>query len=114
MKAMGFGGYHAHSRSGMATPYLSDEFMALIKACRDKAKREDMLLWLYDEDRWPSGAAGGLVTKDRRWRARYLLFTARPYTGEEEGTGDGSSQARGTRTGKGELLAAYDLSLIHI
>ena len=111
MKAMGFGGYHAHSRSGMATPYLSDEFMALIKACRDKAKREDMLLWLYDEDRWPSGAAGGLVTKDRRWRARYLLFTARPYTGEEEGTGDGSSQARGTRTGKGELLAAYDILL---
>ena len=22
-----------------------------------------MITWLYDEDRWPSGYAGGLVTK---------------------------------------------------
>ena len=27
---------------------------------------------LYDEDRWPSGAAGGLATKDKRYRMQYL------------------------------------------
>ena len=34
-----------------------------------------MLAWLYDEDRWPSGAAGGLVTTDRKYRERYICFT---------------------------------------
>lgn len=74
LKKMGFGGAHMHVRSGMATPYLSDEYMALIKACVEKCKKEDMLAWLYDEDRWPSGAAGGLVTKEKRFRARELTF----------------------------------------
>jgi len=76
---MGIGGFHMHSRSGMATPYLSDEFMGLVTACAEKAKKEKMLCWLYDEDRWPSGAAGGIVTKDYRWRQRNLMLeTADP------------------------------------
>ena len=58
LKEMGFGGFHMHSRTGMATEYLSDEFMDLIDACAEKAEKEEMLAWLYDEDRWPSGAAG--------------------------------------------------------
>ncbi|MBQ8232336.1 MAG: hypothetical protein IJZ34_10490 [Lachnospiraceae bacterium] len=75
LKQMGFGGAHIHVRTGMKTPYLSDEYMNIVKACVEKAKNLDMLTWLYDEDRWPSGAAGGLVTKDKAYRARYLLFT---------------------------------------
>ena len=54
---MGFGGFHMHVHTGMDTPYLSDEYMSLVRACVDKAERERMLAWLYDEDRWPSGAA---------------------------------------------------------
>ncbi|HPU58647.1 MAG TPA: hypothetical protein PLG48_03950, partial [Candidatus Avimonas sp.] len=80
LKKMGFGGFHMHSRSGMATQYLSDEFMGLVKDCVEKAKGEQMLAWLYDEDRWPSGAAGGLVTKNPEYRARHLLFTPTPYS----------------------------------
>ena len=34
-----------------------------------------MKAWLYDEDRWPSGAAGGIVTRDKRYRMRYLRFS---------------------------------------
>ncbi|MBO4792496.1 MAG: hypothetical protein J5592_09410 [Clostridia bacterium] len=79
LKEMGFGGFHMHVRSGMGTEYLGDEFMDLIKSCTDKAERENMLAWLYDEDRWPSGFAGGLVTKDPEYRIRYLLFTPDPY-----------------------------------
>ena len=30
----------------------------------DKAKKEETLAWLYDEDICPSGPAGGIVTKD--------------------------------------------------
>ena len=74
LKEMGFGGFHMHSRSGMDNAYLSEEFMSLVRACTDKAKAENMLAWLYDEDRWPSGAAGGLVTREPRYRARFLAF----------------------------------------
>ena len=74
LKEMGFGGFHMHSRSGMDNPYLSEEFMGLVKSCVNKAKKEKMLAWLYDEDRWPSGAAGGLITKDPKYRGRFLSF----------------------------------------
>ena len=110
LKKMGFGGGHMHVRTGMATPYLSDEYMDLIKACVDKAKSEEMLAWLYDEDRWPSGAAGGLVTKDKEFRARHLLFTPVPYVGDG-GIMLETSSAKASRTENGYLLAAFDVQL---
>lgn len=112
LKRMGFGGAHMHVRTGMATPYLSEEYMALIKACVEKAKSEEMLAWLYDEDRWPSGAAGGLVTKEQQYRARHLLFTPRPYSKDGSGARQvESSSAAAGRTEKGYLLACFDVEL---
>ncbi len=77
-KKMGLGGFHMHVRSGLSTPYLSDDFMHLIRSCTEQAKKEQMLAWLYDEDRWASGAAGGLVTKDPAFRQRYIVATQTP------------------------------------
>ena len=74
-KEMGFGGFHMHSRTGMGTPYLSDEFMEMVRFCVEQAKKNDMLAWLYDEDRFPSGSAGGILTKDPKYRSRHMLFT---------------------------------------
>ncbi|MGB9595456.1 MAG: glycosyl hydrolase [Candidatus Poribacteria bacterium] len=74
-KAMGLGGGFMHSRVGLATPYLSKEWFKLINACADEAQKNNMEAWLYDEDRWPSGAAGGLVTKDPKYRERHLRLT---------------------------------------
>ncbi len=74
-KEMGLGGFHIHCRDGMSTTYLSDGFMGLVKACTDHAKENEMLAWLYDEDKWPSGFGGGYVTKDDEFRQRYLTFT---------------------------------------
>lgn len=111
-KKMGFGGAHMHVRTGLATPYLSDEFMDVVKACVDKAKSEDMLAWLYDEDRYASGTGGGFVTKDECYRAKYLLFTPTPY--REDGVKpevDGSSSARIVRSERGVLLCCYDVEL---
>ncbi len=71
-KHMGLGGGFMHSRVGLKTPYLSDDWFECIKACVDEAKRNGLEAWLYDEDRWPSGAAGGLVTQDPEYRLRYL------------------------------------------
>ena len=52
MKEMGMGGFHMHTRVGMSTTYLSDEYMDFIKACTEKAKNDNMLAWLYDEDKY--------------------------------------------------------------
>ena len=89
---MGYGGFHMHVRTGLETQYLSEEFMSLIRACTDKAKENKMLSWLYDEDRWPSGAAGGLVTKDKKYRARSLCFSPE-------------------KIENGEFFCAYDIKL---
>ena len=107
-REMGLGGFHLHVRTGLKNKYLSDEYMDLMRACVDKAKANEMLAWLYDEDRWPSGAAGGLVTKDEKYRARCLLFT-NAYEDETHTSDDSSS--RGGRSGKGTLLAVYDVTL---
>ncbi|MFP4379867.1 MAG: glycosyl hydrolase [Candidatus Sumerlaeia bacterium] len=72
MKQMGLGGFFMHSRTGLATPYLSDEWHRLCRACVDEADQQGMEAWLYDEDRWPSGAAGGIVTKDPKYRQRWV------------------------------------------
>ena len=80
-KEMGLGGFHMHCRAGMSTTYLSDDFMGLVKACADHAEQNDMLAWLYDEDKWPSGFGGGYVTKDDEFRQRYITFTPNPNYG---------------------------------
>ena len=111
LKKMGLGGAHMHVRTGMATPYLSDEHMSLVKACVDKCRDEKMLAWLYDEDRWPSGAAGGLLTKDMQYRARYLLFTATPYSDKADTGMDTHMSGQTERSENGYLLACYDVVL---
>ena len=111
MKKMGFGGAHMHVRTGMATPYLSDEHMDLISACVEKCRDEKLLAWLYDEDRWPSGAAGGIVTKEKKYRARYLLFTPIPYSNSPYHKEIYYSGAQAERSEKGRLLACYDIVL---
>ena len=111
-KEMGLGGFHMHVRTGMSTNYLSEEFMQLVKDCVDKAEKEEMLAWLYDEDRWPSGAAGGLVTKDEENRARCLLLTTEPCDNSGTEVADiNDSRAEGGRNGKGYLVACYDIVL---
>ncbi len=72
MHRMGLGGFFMHSRVGLGTAYLSDEWFRMIKVCVDEARELGMEAWLYDEDRWPSGAGGGLVTSDPRYRHRNL------------------------------------------
>lgn len=75
LKKMGFGGFHMHSRLGLATEYMGEEFMDIVASCVKKAKEENMLACLYDEDRWPSGYGAGKVTKNRAFSRRNLVFT---------------------------------------
>ena len=75
MKQMGLGGFFLHARVGLNTEYLGDEWFKCVDAAVDEAEKLGMKAWLYDEDRWPSGAAGGLVTQHPEYRMRKLWFT---------------------------------------
>jgi hypothetical protein len=50
-----------HPRPGLITEYLSGEWFDLTRYAIDKACQLDMKIWLYDENSFPSGFAGGHV-----------------------------------------------------
>jgi len=61
MKEKGFGGVFIHARAGLETEYLGMEWFNLIKAVTKRAENIGMEIWIYDENAWPSGFAGGIV-----------------------------------------------------
>ena len=61
MISVGLSGGFFHSRHGLVTDYLGDDWFAAMNAALDAAKEKGGYLWLYDEDLWPSGNAGGQV-----------------------------------------------------
>jgi len=111
LKQMGMGGAHMHVRTGMETPYLSDAHMELVRSCVEKCRQENMLAWLYDEDRWPSGAAGGIITRDKQFRARHLLFTVEPYEQNLVSQAVTFLSGESARSNNGRLIACYDIVL---
>lgn len=65
-----------HPRPGLMTPYLSADWFRLWKIALDEAQRLDMNVWIYDENSYPSGFAGGLVPKALpESRGRGLVFS---------------------------------------
>lgn len=50
-----------HPRPGLMTPYLSDGWFRLWDTALKEAEKLDMNVWIYDENSYPSGFAGGLV-----------------------------------------------------
>lgn len=50
MISVGLSGGFFHSRAGMITDYLGEEWFDAMKAALDVANRKDGYLWLYDED----------------------------------------------------------------
>ena len=58
-KEMGMGGAFMHSRVGLRSARLLEAY-------------------LYDEDRWPSGSAGGMVTKDPKYRQNHVTMYTMP------------------------------------
>ncbi len=75
LKEMGMGGFFMHSRTGLVTEYLGKEWFELINACAEEGEKLGLEAWLYDEDRWPSGLAGGLVTENPKFRQKLLRLT---------------------------------------
>jgi hypothetical protein len=108
---MGFGGAMLHARTGLDTPYLGDEFMGYIQQANQLMKQKNMTCWLYDEDRYPSGAAGGIVTADLHFRSRHILLTR---TRKEQFAADAAQFEAAVQAGQkpaGYYLASYQIVL---
>ncbi|MBE6197893.1 MAG: hypothetical protein E7141_04365 [Rikenellaceae bacterium] len=60
-KEQGFGGVYVHPRPGMITTYLTDEWFDLWAYSLKRAKELELEIWIYDENSYPSGFAGGHV-----------------------------------------------------
>lgn len=60
-KEAGFGGVFVHPRPGLITEYLSDNWFELFAYTVEKAKELKLNVWIYDENSYPSGFAGGHV-----------------------------------------------------
>jgi hypothetical protein len=74
MHEQGIGGFFMHPRGGMKDEYMSEKYIKAIRACVEEAERLGMKAWLYDEDRFPSGGAGGLVMEGHPEFAQKALF----------------------------------------
>ncbi|MDH4196786.1 MAG: glycosyl hydrolase [Candidatus Aminicenantes bacterium] len=60
-KDHGIGGVFIHPRPGLITPYLSEEWLDLCRFAVETGKSLGMKVWIYDENSYPSGFAGGHV-----------------------------------------------------
>ena len=82
MKSYGLGGFVFHARTGLQTKYLSKEWFDMVETAVDEAKNNDMTVWLYDENGWPSGFAGGKLLEKESNLAAFLTFEILDYYDE--------------------------------
>ena len=73
------GGFFIHARAGLLTPYLSNEWMDYAKICCEEADKRGMRGWIYDENGWPSGFAGGKVLQKEENTDQFILFKTGSY-----------------------------------
>ncbi|MDR1937230.1 MAG: hypothetical protein LBQ73_01860, partial [Tannerellaceae bacterium] len=64
LKDAGFGGLFVHPRPGLITEYLSDDWFALYEYTVKRGKELGLEVWIYDENSYPSGFAGGHVPQE--------------------------------------------------
>jgi hypothetical protein len=60
-KEGGLGGVFVHPRPGLITEYISEDWHHLFDYTVQKGKELGMKVWIYDENSYPSGFAGGHV-----------------------------------------------------
>jgi hypothetical protein len=60
-KTGGFGGSFLHSRGGLLTEYMGHDWWEAMDAAVKTSKQIGLKAWFYDEDKWPSGFAGGKI-----------------------------------------------------
>jgi len=81
----GFGGAFFHAREGLVTPFLGVRWFEAFEAAVKAAEERGAYVWIYDELRWPSGFAGGIVPAlgpQARAKALVAVASERAFAGE--------------------------------
>lgn len=109
MKENGIGGFFMHARGGLRTPYMSEEWMQCVDACVDAAKERGMQAWIYDENGWPSGFAGGKLLEKEENRDAHITHSIGHYDATAWVTYslEGDALKRVTQKTEGECLNLY-------
>ncbi len=85
MVEKGIQGFFLHPRSGLLTPYFSRDWFDKIGYIIEEAERLGLSPWLYDDDPYPSGLAGGKVIADHpEYKGRRLIVIKRESQGNED------------------------------
>lgn len=109
-----------HPRPGLMTPYLSDEWFRLWKVALEEAEKLDMNVWIYDENSYPSGFAGGhvpaampesrgqgFVLRERKQPPKWSDKTIAAFRLRSDGYDDVTEEARrGKKMPEGDYLVA--------
>ena len=74
--AAGIGGVHIHARAGLSVEYLGKEWMRAYKTAVDVCRECGIDVWIYDEQGWPSGFAGGKVCVGEEYYLKFLECAA--------------------------------------
>src|SRR6185503_13015264 len=73
-----------HPRAGLLVPYGGNDWFDLMRDMVDECLRLGVQPWLYDEDPYPSGTAGGWVTSDHpEWQSCGIDRFEAPSEGKE-------------------------------
>lgn len=96
MHSKGVGGFFIHGRFGLRTEYMGEDWMRCIEHACSVAQELDMHVWLYDENPFPSGVAGGEAMKNVQHFNKFLDTARHPVSPGETVTID---------IPEGELLA---------
>ncbi len=108
---MGAGGFTLHCRTGLETPYMGEEFMELVSYANAYAKQKGMYCYLYDEDRYASGAAGGTVTENVRYRQRAMFLSLKSQKELDLTREQYEAEIDAGRKPKGYYLTSYQVVL---
>ena len=80
-KEGGLGGVFIHPRPGLITEYLSEDWNHLYDYTIQKGKELGMKVWIYDENSYPSGFAGGHIPAEMP--DSYIHGTGMSYVSQE-------------------------------
>ena len=65
-KRVGYGGFFLHARGGLETEYFSEEWFSMLRYAAEYGYSIGLEAYLYDENGWPSGYAGGRVPRKNK------------------------------------------------
>ncbi len=108
---MGFGGAHLHPRTGLETPYLSEEFMDRIKGCLAKAKQGKSQVFCMMRIVGHPDLREVFVTKGRKNTVRSIFCLQTSLMKQGKRYRCRQIQRESSKNLNGRLLEVYDVVL---